>query len=665
MNPTYYSLHIGVNKYHPDSKVPHLSGCAQDVDALKSFLKEILPEKHFHSKELLNDDATYQNVIDHFGNKHLLQAKQNDVVLIQYSGHGAREKAAPEFLHHFPDGFCETLVCYDSRTPNGFDLADKEIAVLIERIASKGVHVVMIMDCCHSGSISRDLNSDKNPTIKKREFLAKLDTRPYDKYLNGYFSKKYPKGKNLSIPKAKHIALAACRKKETALEIGGQGFFTTNLVKVLKETNGNISYTNLFSKSIVEMARRSQHQHPQFEPAGFFNSQEGFLKRGTTIKESFWQMTKSRTRWEIKCGAIHGLPVSADKNPIFEILENGKKIGIATSYKVQVDACFVQLDFVPENSKTYDARLISLPDTPVFFCLETDEEGQKRIDAALKKNEQPLFFQLEKEIKSSFKVVVSKTSIEIFRSDGDLIRKVTGDEEDKIFDDVIRVLNSMAEWEKLLWLDNPATTLKRDNVQLILRLLEEDASGKMVTTKTLIGDEINLELELKNGEEVPLPFQIDILNRDTVNDLEVALFYFSEDFEIDPFYKDSIPPNSKAIAIDKSEDGEYYEIILDGKKKVTDHFKLFVSTKEVSTYLLEKKVSFKVGEQVHYSTKKSLRAIKKRKVESLDKKLFTNDWYTKKMTVSSIGTEGELKYESNLSDEEIKLLMTSKELMQD
>ena len=662
MNQNYYSLHIGVNKYHPNSTVPHLGGCAQDVAALKSFLEEILSKDNFHSEVLLDDQATYQNIIDYFGEKHLLKAKQDDVVVIQYSGHGAREKAAPEFLNHFPEGFSETLVCYDSRTPTGFDLADKELAVLIDRIASQGAHVVLIMDCCHSGSISRDLNSDDNPNIKKRQFLAKLDTRPYEKYLNGHFSKQYPHGEGLSIPSSKHIVLAACRKNETALEIGGQGFFTTNLVKVLKETNANINYTNLFSKCIVEMARRSQHQHPQFEPSGFFNSQSGFLKRGTTINESFWQMTKTKTKWEIKCGAIHGLPISEDKNPIFEILEGGEKIGIATSYKVQVDSCYVKLDFVPENGKTYDARLISLPDHPILFCLEADAAGQKRLNAALAKNELPLFFQLEKEIQSSFKVVASESTIEIFRKNGDLIRKVDGDLDDEVFEDVFSVLNIMAEWEKLLELDNATTTLKKDKVQLILHLLGEDADGKIVTTKTLIGNEINLDLKMENGEEVPLRFQVDILNKDTVNEMNVALFYFSSDFEIIPYYKDTIPPNKKAIAIDKDEDGDYVEIFLDGKEGATDHFKLFVSTKEVSTYLLEKQATFEVGEQVSYlSSEGATKAIGKRKKKSDDKKLFISDWYTKKMTISSVLAKDNIeKYESNLSEDEIELLITAK-----
>jgi hypothetical protein len=40
------------------------------------------------------------------------------------------------FATFFPDGKDEGLVCYDSRGPGGFDLADKELAVLLAEAAS-------------------------------------------------------------------------------------------------------------------------------------------------------------------------------------------------------------------------------------------------------------------------------------------------------------------------------------------------------------------------------------------------------------------------------------------------------------------------------------------------------------------------------------------------
>jgi len=658
MNPTYYSLHIGVNKYHPDCNVPHLGGCAQDVSDLVAVLSEIIPTKQLQSKVLLDDEATYQNIIDHFGEKHLLKAGPDDVVLIQYSGHGAREKSAPEFYEHFPDGYNETLVCYDSRISGGRDLADKELAVLVDRIASNGTHVVVIFDCCHSGSGLRDLK------MVKRQFLAKNQSRPYEDYLDGFFANKYPNGKGLSIPVSKHILLAACKKTEPAMEIGGQGFFTTNLIEAIKEPNTYLSYSNLFTTCTLKMSQRIKTQHPQFEPSGFFNSHESFLKLQTKPNEVFLKMTNMGSDWEIKYGAIHGLPTAQNKHAIFEIVEDGNTLGYATSQDVKMDSCFVDLNFEAEKGKVYNARLISMPEETVFFQLEADAAGEARIRTALEKKEMPIFFGLEKDVQSSIRVEASASDIKIIRKeDNKLVRHVEGDFDEAVFADVFSVLNEIAQWEKLLHIDHEETTLKRDNVQMVLRLLDDNGE----TVKKLIGDEIYLGLKNNADKAEPLKFQIDIYNRDVANELHVALFYFSEDFEIHPFFKDVIPPNSLAKAIDKNAKGKFYDFNLGGNTESTDYFKLFVSTKQVSTYLLEKNKTFKIGEKKSYSkTRSTDKSVTERAIggmrEKLDEEIFIDDWYTKKMMVYSVLSDSsEIEFISNKDDDEMAALMEFKE----
>jgi hypothetical protein len=65
-------------------------------------------------------------------------------------------KTPPKNSGHIePDHLDETLVCYDSRTDGSWDLADKELAKLIAEVAEKNPHIVVIMDCCHSGSGTR------------------------------------------------------------------------------------------------------------------------------------------------------------------------------------------------------------------------------------------------------------------------------------------------------------------------------------------------------------------------------------------------------------------------------------------------------------------------------------------------------------------------------
>ena len=186
---TIHALLVGINDYHPDSGVASLKGCVGDTQRIKDFL-----ERHYSNSHKLNiarlsdDESTYDNIVKHFGEDHLLQGKEGDTILFYYSGHGAREKAAEEFDKYFPEGYNESIVCYNSRADNGKDLADKELAVLVSRLSDTGAHVVVIMDCCHSGSGTKDLG-DFELGLNKQTY-DRDEPRPYDSYLNGWVCQK-------------------------------------------------------------------------------------------------------------------------------------------------------------------------------------------------------------------------------------------------------------------------------------------------------------------------------------------------------------------------------------------------------------------------------------------------------------------------------------------
>src|SRR5690606_16334179 len=50
------------------------------------------------------------------------------------------------------------------------------------------------------------------------------------------------------LPEAPHIAMAACESNQSAIEYGGEGVFTKNLLGVLRHAKGNISYKTLASR---------------------------------------------------------------------------------------------------------------------------------------------------------------------------------------------------------------------------------------------------------------------------------------------------------------------------------------------------------------------------------------------------------------------------------
>ena len=156
-NGAVYALLVGIDAYPPP--VPWLAGCRNDVTDLSAFLEGRLGER-LRLVTLLDREATRQAIVDAM-RTHLGQAGAGDVALFSYSGHGSEEPVPKAFAALEPTGRIQTLVCVDTgrRDADGVlirPIADKELAVLLGEIASKGPHVVALLDCCHSGTGTRD-----------------------------------------------------------------------------------------------------------------------------------------------------------------------------------------------------------------------------------------------------------------------------------------------------------------------------------------------------------------------------------------------------------------------------------------------------------------------------------------------------------------------------
>ena len=138
MSKRVFALLVGINDYSP--AVGKLSGCLNDVDHFHGYLTDNYDRTRLQIEILKNRDATRPNIIELF-RSHLGRAQAGDVAVFQYSGHGARWKSAKPFEQFYPGGRDEGLVCFDSRGSGGFDLADKELAVLLAELAKNDPHI--------------------------------------------------------------------------------------------------------------------------------------------------------------------------------------------------------------------------------------------------------------------------------------------------------------------------------------------------------------------------------------------------------------------------------------------------------------------------------------------------------------------------------------------
>lgn len=153
--PRLLALLVGIDHYDLAAPVPVLRGCTADAQALRDFLERRLDVPPDRIVLLVNEQATRAAILAAWRHHLLAQAQPHDLLLFCFSGHGSQ---APALAADEPDALDETLVAFDSRSPGGADILDKELAFLIAAAEERGAQVTVLLDCCHSGSGTRASN---------------------------------------------------------------------------------------------------------------------------------------------------------------------------------------------------------------------------------------------------------------------------------------------------------------------------------------------------------------------------------------------------------------------------------------------------------------------------------------------------------------------------
>lgn len=401
-----FALLVGINEYHPDSKVRRLYGCKQDVEEMAKYLKTNYKDLLGGTTEeidknvvvLTDAQATRKAVIQNF-QTHLGQAQEKgDIALFYYAGHGSYESTSPEFERLDSKNQNETLICYDSRLSTSYDLADKELAVLINDISDLAEKVI-ILDSCHSGSATRAAMDDSpkrgrhQPARHSNDEIAKRSLDTYLKELGpeNYYQKLQKENKPIEPPISRHILFSACDRDQVAEEtLDGRGLFSRHLENVLKQQNGTpISYNELFLQLRRSMLNQGVEQTPKVEPLQGFNANYGFLGLepvdSSTIPVSWSSKDK---QWKMELGATQGLPtdsISAGeiKVKLHEVVE-GKvaEKGIDASISaVGVQDSALHAPEATDPTKKYVAKMDFVPfklTMPVYLSGNEQEKEKFR-----------------------------------------------------------------------------------------------------------------------------------------------------------------------------------------------------------------------------------------------------------------------------------------------
>jgi hypothetical protein len=206
------ALLIGINDY----PIQPLRGCIKDVRTLHSVLErngdgsknfDILP-----LEDVQSSNKAMEAIEELFKG-------DEDFALLYYSGHGFVNTVGAELV--FPDDCCK------DGYHKGLQMSD--IMQVVNR--SKVKNKVVILDCCHAGNMGENIRSAESELSE-----------------------------GVSI-------LTACRKDESALEMGGHGVFTELLCEALRggaaDFSGNITMGGIYA--YIDRSFGCWEQRPVFK----------------------------------------------------------------------------------------------------------------------------------------------------------------------------------------------------------------------------------------------------------------------------------------------------------------------------------------------------------------------------------------------------------------
>lgn len=555
-----YALLVGIDKY--PAPVSQLEGCCNDIEAVETYLRERIDTQKYqlNLKKLCDREATRQAIIEGF-EKHLCQAGKDDIALFYYSGHGSNETAPPEFFQFEPDRQIETIVCYDSRLDAGRDLADKELSYLISKVACKKPQIVLILDSCHSGSGTRDTvpqrgvrhaSADNRPRELKDFIFSLDDLQPVINFSTDQPSKANQSGWNL--PGGRHILLASCQDRELAKEYFGdgrrRGAFSYFLLNTLEQTNGSLTYRELFKRANALVRSRIQDQSPQLEATHFDDLNLPFLgfpgEDAIAQREPFFTLScDENQQWSIDGGAVHGLPQSSSDEPIRlalypqgstaeQMRQRSAAVGEAEVTRVLPQKSVVQFSKEPDHlttSTVLNAVITSLPLPPLGVVFEGDENALRLLReelATVGVDGQPSLYVREVAADAKFRLLARNNQYLITKPDDDrpLVEQIAGYTQPNAFKAVKR-LEHMARWVTTAELSTPANNrIPADAVEMQLY-----CNGEAV-----LEPQLRLEYQYRNGKWQNPTFQVKLVNR-TEQRLYCALLGLTEQYSIGaPFF---------------------------------------------------------------------------------------------------------------------------------
>jgi hypothetical protein len=273
--PQKRALLIGIDTYQPAGTIirrptgaaakgrfavglvfDNLKGPANDVVQMKALLtsgKFGFPSDEQHIHVLLDGKATRQAILDAM-NADVAGAPSGDTVVLYISSHGSLRvnDAGPGQMFQLEDEqhrLDSTIVPADAYL-GAEDISSRELRDILMKAATRGVHVTVIIDACHSGGQARGALDG----MVKRS----LSWDPRDLNQPALLG---PDGLEAKGPEDLQdnpvLVLSASQKDQSALDVQNtsppHGLFTNALVQALEALPAGAKASDVFRRVMVDM----------------------------------------------------------------------------------------------------------------------------------------------------------------------------------------------------------------------------------------------------------------------------------------------------------------------------------------------------------------------------------------------------------------------------
>lgn len=308
--PVKHALVVAISNYSPSSGFRHI-----DADNDLRIIMKLLRQQGFTDTIVLDNEQATKEGFNLAFNKLLSNVHPGDFVFIHFSTHGQQIE---DLNGDETDGLDEAIALYNSQTTSNNDykgqnhLIDDDFGILIEKLRKnlgKEGDILCLVDACHSGSMSRGLDTaiirggyppimftKQEPAIKTRGGNSSIRLSPGkknevpDTKSVGMFS---PVNQSKTDDLANYNIISACEDNE----ISSEYYYNHNyfgpltwafLIALLNNNSDHYTYTKLFLDIQYEMISMFENyktkQTPTME-SSITSGADKVIFGGKTVKQ--------------------------------------------------------------------------------------------------------------------------------------------------------------------------------------------------------------------------------------------------------------------------------------------------------------------------------------------------------------------------------------------